>query len=229
MIRLEFPRTLTFPPAKREYEVGDLLTFSTAWPAGKIGITPGLIYRVKWHQEVPYDLHYIIPENDWKDVDISDPTSYSAAPNTPEMLYPYGTKDTLYQILVGLKPFNGMLHLYMPENQWILALEYTKMYPSNDAMTPGSSDPKRKYIGSIKWYDSPYYDPRLKIVTVYNMLPFYLRFLMDLGDYEKVIAPLIVNHCQLEDVTKDATAEQKAKAQVIRYVTEIAFRQLGMA
>jgi hypothetical protein len=225
VVRLEFPRTLSFPPAKREFEVGDLITFSDAWPAAsKLGISPGVIYRVKWHQEVPYDLHYIIAPNDWKDVDISDPTSYSPAPNTPEALYPYGTKNTIYQILIGLKPFNGMLHLYMPENQWILGLEYTKMYASNDAM----SDPKRKYIGSIKWHDSPYYDPRLKIVTVYNMLPFYLRFLIDLGDWEKVIAALIINHCQLEDVTNTLSAEQKAKATIIRYVTEIAFRQQGM-
>jgi len=93
------------------------------------------------------------------------------------------------------------------------------MYPSDTNM----SSPKYKYIGSIKPEDSPYYDPRLKLVTVYNMLPFYLRFLVDTGDDEKCIAPLIVNHCQLKDVTATATPEQKLK-NVIRYCTELAYR-----
>jgi hypothetical protein len=126
-----------------------------------------------------------------------------------------------------------MVHLYMPSDQWILGLEYTQMYPSDANMT----SPKYKYIGSIKPEDSPYYDPRLKLVTVYNMLPFYLRFLVDTGDDEKCIAPLIVNHCQLKDVTNGITSvnaagqsvttpltpEQKAR-NIIRYITEISFR-----
>jgi hypothetical protein len=69
------------------------------------------------------------------------------------------------------------------------------------------------------------------------MVPFYLRFLVDKGVDEKCIAPLIINHCQLKDVTggftmvnsagqsvtTPLTADQKSK-NVIRYVTEIAFR-----
>jgi hypothetical protein len=220
MIRLEFPRTLTFPPAKREFDVGDFLTFSNRWPEN-LGIKPGMTYQVVWHQEVPYELHYILPANDYKDVDISDPTSYTAT--GPENLYPYGANNTLYQILFGLKPGNFVVHLYMPANQYILGLEYTNMYPSQNVMT----DPKLKYIGAIRWHDTPYYDPRLKLITVYNMLPFYFRFLVDLGDFEKCVAPLIINHCMLNPIA-NPTAEQKSK-NLIRYVTEIAWRPQGAA
>ena len=243
MLRLEFPRTVEFPPAKREYEVNDIVTFSQAWP-NQLGVLPGHTYQVIWRQDVPYDLSYIIGADDCKDVNLADAQGGPPATSGVENLYPYGTNNTLYQILIGLKPGNYMVHLYMPADQYILGLEYTQMYPSNANMT----SPKYKYIGSIKPEDTPYYDPRLKLVTVYNMLPFYLRFLTDVGgavdlsgnpDAEKCIAPLIINHCQLKDVTSGLTsvnaagqtvttpltAEQKNK-NLIRYITEIAFRNV---
>lgn len=219
MFKIEFPRTLTFPPSKREYETNDFVTFTQVWPTN-LGIKPGMTYQIIWHQNVPYVLKYIIPVGDYKDVDLSDPSTYSAT--GPENLYPYGTNNTLYQILIGFKPGNYIVHPYMPQNQYILGLEYTNMSPTNDNMT----NAKLKYVGGIRPGDSPYYDPRIKLVTVYNMLPFYLRFLALDGyssnDEEKCIAPIIVNHCQLQEAP-DATAEQKAK-NVIRYVTEISFR-----
>lgn len=238
MIRLSFPRTIEFPPTKREYQVGDYLTFSSAWPSN-LGIAPNHTYQVAFRQDVPYDLSNIIQAGDYKDVNISDNTQNDATNPLYENLYPYGTQNTLYQILVGLKPGNFMLHLYMPYDQWILGLEFTNMVPNDQNMY----DPRLKYIGSIKPEDSPYYDPRLQIVTVYNMVPFYLRFLVDTGDDEKCIAPLIINHCQLKDLTPgqlptNPSASQQAaynvamatynnavaKSQIIRYVTELNFR-----
>lgn len=227
MLRMEYPRTVEFPPAKREYDVNDIVNFSTAWPA-QLGIQPGHTYQVVWHQNVPYDLSYIIGAGDYKDVNLSDGDNISSALAASENLYPYGINNTLYQILIGFKPGNYMCHLYMPADQYILGLEYTQMYPSDANMT----DPNKKYIGSIKPEDSPYYDPRLKLVTVYNMLPFYLRFLVDLGgvtdvfgnpDAEKCIAPLIINHCKLNDITANATPQQKAM-NMIRYISELSFR-----
>ncbi|MGA2160520.1 MAG: hypothetical protein ABSG90_15060 [Dehalococcoidia bacterium] len=220
MLRLEFPRTVEFPPAKREYEVNDFLTFSNAWP-NQLGIFPGHTYQVVWREDVPYDLDFIIQAADWKDVNLADAQGGPPATSGVENLYPYGTNNTLYQMLIGFKPGNYMVHLYMPSDQYILGLEYTQMYPSDTNM----ASPKYKYIGSIKPEDSPHYDPRLKLVTVYNMLPFYLRFLVDTGDDEKCIANMIINHCQLKDVTATATPEQKLK-NIIRYVTEIAFRNV---
>jgi hypothetical protein len=218
VLKLDFPRTLEFPPVKREFATNDILTFSNKWPNG-LGIAPGHTYQVLWHQEVPYDLHYIISAADYKDVNLSDGSGATPVPGQ-ENLYPYGANMTIYQMLIGFKPGNYMVHLYMPSAQWILGLEYTNMYPSNANM----ADPKLKYIGSIKPEDSPYYDPRLKLITVYNMLPFYLRFLVDDGDDEKCIAPMIINHCQLTDVTGQITPQQKAKETVIRYISEAAFR-----
>jgi hypothetical protein len=238
MIKLAFPRTLEFPPAKRQYETGDLITFSNAWPS-QLGILPGHTYKVVWRADVPYDLSYIIGTADYKDVNISDNTQN--APTNPqyENLYPYGTQNTIYQILLGFKPGNYMCHLYMPYDQWILGLEFTNMVP-NDA---NMSNPRLKYIGSIKPEDSPHYDPRLTIVTVYNMVPFYLRYLTDsgvTGDAEKCITNMIINHCQLVDVTAGLpgvnpqgqnvimplTQEQKNR-NLIRYVTELSFRTRG--
>jgi hypothetical protein len=218
MLRMDFPRTLEFPPTKREYAVNDFVTFSKAWP-GQLGILPGHTYQIVWREDVPYDLSYIINGSDWKDVNLADGQGGSPSSTGSENLYPYGVNNTLYQILFGFKPGNYMVHLYMPQDQYLLGLEYTQMFPSNTNM----SNPKLKYIGSIKPEDSPYYDPRLKLVTVYNMLPFYMRFLVDTGDDEKCIAPLIINHCQLKDMTDLATDQQKAQ-NLIRYVSEISFR-----
>ena len=231
MLKLEFPRTIQFPPSKREFDTGDILMFSSAWPTN-LGVIPGHTYRVKWHQDVPYDLKYILPQADYRDVNISDNTQNTPTDPAYENLYPYGTSNTLYQILIGFKPGNYMVHLYMPFDQYILGLEFTNMVPNDANMT----NPRLKYIGPIKPEDSPYYDPRLKLVTVYNMLPFYMRFLTDngaSGDYEKCIAPLIINHCQLEDLTVAPKVGPEqiaaynaavAKAQIIRYVDEISFR-----
>lgn len=243
MLKLDFPRTLEFPPAKREYQVGDFLTFSNAWPT-QLGISPGHTYQVVWRADVPYDLSYIINAQDYKDVNISDNTQNTPTDPAYENLFPYGTSNTIYQILIGLKPGNYMLHLYMPYDQWILGLEFTNMVP-NDA---NMSNNRLKYIGSVKPEDTPYYDPRLKLVTVYNMIPFFLRFLVDKGDDEKCIAPLIINHCQLKDLTPGSSPvngssneianyntmlaaynNAVSKAQMIRYVTEISFRTFGTA
>jgi hypothetical protein len=218
MLRLEFPRTIEFPPSKRQYQVNDFLTFTPAWPV-QLGIAPGHTYQVVWRQDVPYDLHYIIAPDDWKDVDISDATSAASTSTAQQNLYPYQSSTTIYQILFGFKPGNYMVHLYMPNDQFILSLEYTGMYPSDNNMT----NPIRKYIGALKPEDSPHYDPRLSLITVYNMLPFYLRYLVDDGDYEKCITNMIINHMKLTDVTGSATPEQKSR-NIIRYVTEIAFR-----
>jgi hypothetical protein len=229
MLRLSFPRTIEFPPAKREYQVNDYLTFSSQWPTN-VGIAPNHTYQVVWREDVPYDIWNIIQAGDYKDVNISDNTQNVATDPAYENLYPYGSQNTIYQILIGLKPGNYMLHLYMPYDQYILGLEFTNMVPNDQNMT----DPRLKYIGSIKPEDSPYYDPRLTLVTVYNMVPFYLRFLVDTGDDEKCIAPVIINHCQLNDLTPPATGatpaqtaaynQAVAKAQMIRYIAEINFR-----
>lgn len=207
MFELTTPRTLTFPPAKRMFMPGDYVTFSRAWPES-VNIKPGETYQVVHHQETPYDLSYILPADDWKDIDLSNQEA------TGEKLYP-AMESSMFQILIGLKDGNYEVIPYMPQNEYVLGLEHTNMRPDvNDA--------KRKYLGGIVPSDTPADDPRLKLITLKNMTPFYLRLYVDHGDFEKCVFRLIVNRCKLEHVP-NPTEEQKNK-RVIRYITEIARR-----
>jgi len=87
-------------------------------------------------------------------------------------------------------------------------------------MAPDVSSSTRRYLGARKPADSPYDDKRIFIYSVYKLEPLIIRLYVEAGiDYEKCVLGLIVNKCYLKPVS--LTAEQMARAKVIRYYTEL--------
>ncbi|GAI18667.1 unnamed protein product, partial [marine sediment metagenome] len=129
-----------------------------------------------------------------------------------ENIYPENTK-TLYQILLGFKPGNYLVHFYIPAGEYANRLEQA-------GMVPNVTHPTHRYLGARKPEDSPYDDKRIFIYSVKDLEPLFLRVFVDDGvDFEKCILSLLVNKCYLKQITP--TAEQLAKALKIQYYSEL--------
>lgn len=184
-----------------------LVQFSSRWP-DRTGIEPGAVYRVDSRQEVGYDLHYIISPSDYKDLNLSDQEAGLK-------LYPT-VNDHLYEIAVGLKDGNYLLHFHSPAGDYLYRLEYTGMSPRLD-------DPKQRYLGAMTPEDSPYDNPMLTIYTLRDMDPFFIRVYVDSGDYEKVVLGLTINRAILSKV-ETPTEEQKRVARYVPSIDEVGLR-----
>lgn len=154
---------------------------------------------------VQYPLTYIIPGDDYKDVDISNATA-------GEKLYPE-TEGILYQIAVGLKPGDYLVHLYVPKDKYIYNLGEASMFPNID-------DAKKKYLGAKTPSETPHTAPLLFLYAIKDMPAFTLRFYALEGvDYEKCTAIMFINKCQLK-LVEEPTEEQLALALLLRWHTE---------
>ena len=179
--------------------------FTDKWPE-TLSHVRGKFFQVEKTNQVPYDLSYIIPSADYKDVDLSNATG-------GERIYPENTR-TLYETLIGFKPGNYLVHFYIPAGEYMHRLEYS-------GMTPDVSHATRRYLGARKPEDSPYDDKRIFTYSVYHLEPLILRLFVDSGiDYEKVVLGLLVNKCYLKEIATP-TAEQERLAKIIRYYTEL--------
>lgn len=194
--------TINVPP--RQLQEGYLVYFTKAWPTQLTHVS-GKVFRVDVVNQVPYDLSYIIPASDYKEVDLSNG-------DDGEKLYP--TKaTTLYEVFMGLKTGNYLAQIQIPSSQYLSYLEYT-------GMTPVLTDSSKRYIGARKPSDSPYSDPRIKMYFVKDLAPLILRLYVLPGvDYEKVVLGLHINKCQLREI-KEPSDEEMLKAKVIRYYEE---------
>ena len=207
MLFLELKPLCLFPTVPRILGIDDLVMFSPHWPQG-LGISPGQTYKVEYSQQVPYDLNYILPGNDYRDVNFSNEEA-------GEKLYPTQS-ESLFEILIGLKEGNFSISPYMPIDQPVFTLEHTEMRPS-------VIDPKRRYLGAIRPENSPADDPRIKLYTVLRLTPFFWRVFVDQGDYEKCTLSLIINRLKIEKI-EQPTPEQLKKARKLPYITEVARR-----
>ncbi len=183
---------------------GHFVRFTDAWPDALDHVKGGS-FQIDRVNQVPYDLSYIIPTGDYRDVDISNS-------DDGEKIYPANVK-TLYEIALGFKPGNYLAHFYIPSGEYVNRLEYTGMVPDVSSST-------RRYLGARKPADSPYDDKRIFIYSVYKLEPLIIRLYVEAGiEFEKCVLGLIVNKCYLKPVS--LTAEQMARAKVIRYYTEL--------
>jgi len=182
---------------------GYLVTFSSDWPSTHVAIREKT-FRIDVCNQVPYDLPYIIPTGDYRDVDFSN-----GAGTFQESIYPENL-TSLFEVLVGFKPGNFLTHWYIPAGKSIHALEYAQMYPD-------LTSTKKKYLGARQPKDSPYNDPRIKLYFVKDLAPLIMRvFVLPGVDYENCITGLTINKCKLREI-ESPTDEQKLKAKVIRY------------
>ena len=192
------------PGVPKLLQEGYFVRFTDQWP-DTLPYVQNKFFKIGRTNQVPYDLTYILPTNDYRDVDLSN----NAA---GENIYPENTR-TLYEVALGFKPGNYMVHFYIPAGEFVHRLDQAGMVPDVTHAT-------RRYLGARKPEDSPYDDKRIFLYFVKDLEPLILRVFVDTGvDFEKCVLGLTVNKCYM--VAMSPTAEQLAKAKVIRYYTEL--------
>jgi hypothetical protein len=127
-------------------------------------------------------------------------------------LYP-ANPGVLYQIALGLKPGNYLVHLHVPVNNYVYTLGESSMYPDVTSAT-------LKYLGAKKPEDSPHTAPLWFLYAIKNAPAFIMRLYVDAGvDFDKVTVEFNINKCQLEEIEKP-TPEQLDKALLLRWYEE---------
>jgi hypothetical protein len=205
MIDLKPPVEATVTPGVAKLLQKDYyVTFSPTFPSQTKQVS-GLTFQISQVNVVPIDLHYILPGNDFSDVDLSN----NAA---GEDIYP-DNERTLYEVLVGFKPGAYLVHLQIPSSQYVSRLEQA-------SMNPDVTIARQRYIGAKKPSDSPYDDPRLFLYFVKYLDPLVMRVYIEPDvDYEKAIIGLTVNKCYLTQIP--STPEIMRVAKKIPYYTEL--------
>lgn len=165
----------------------DNVQFSKEFP-DQLSFVKDKTFKVSKTSQVHYQLSWILPEDHYKDIDLSN------AEASGEKLYPE-TFDGLYEILIGFKLGNYLTHIYFPADQPIYRLDYYSMVPQ-------ISSASLKYLGAIKPSDSPAENRTLKVYALYRLKPIILRIYADDGiDYEKITWDMVINKCKLEAYT----------------------------
>ena len=198
------PLATVSPPISKLLQEGYYVRFTDQWPL-TLPHVKGKTFQIEKTNQVPYDITRIIPGGNYTDVDMSNATG-------GENIYPENTK-TLYETILGFKPGNYLVHFYIPAGEYVHRLEQAGMVPNVASAT-------LRYLGARKPGDSPYDDKRIFTYSVKDLEPLILRVLVDAGVlWEKIILGLVVNKCYLKQITP--TAEQQARAKVIRYYPEL--------
>jgi len=193
--------SVVIPP--KTLQEGYLVTFSSDWPSTHEAIREKT-FRIDAVNQVPYDLSYIIPTGDFRDVDFANGSG-----TFKENIYPEN-QNSLFEVLLGFKPGNFISHWYIPAGKSVHNLEYAQMYPD-------LTNAKRKYLGARQPKDSPYKDPKIKLYFVKDLAPMIMRlFVLPGVDFEKVVTGLTINKCLMREIDLPTEAD-RLKAKVIRY------------
>jgi len=199
------PEATVTPGVPRLLQEGYYVRFTDVWPVTLPHVS-GKFFTIERTNEVPYDLSYILPSDDYRDVDLSNQAG-------GENIYPENTK-TLYEVALGFKPGNYMVHFYIPAGEYVSRLEQAGMVPNVTSAT-------LRYLGARKPEDSPYDDKRIFLYFVKDLEPVILRVFVDTGiDFEKCVLGLIVNKCYLKEIAAP-TPEQLARSKKLLYYTEL--------
>lgn len=199
------PLATVAPGVPKLLQEGFYVRFTDAWPVTLPHVS-GKFFTIERTNEVPYDLSYILPTDDYRDVDFSNSAG-------GENIYPENTK-TLYEVALGFKPGNYMVHFYIPAGEYVSRLEQSGMVPDVTSAT-------RRYLGARKPEDSPYDDKRIFLYFVKDLEPLILRVFVDTGiDFEKCVLGLIVNKCYLKEIAAP-TPEQWARSKKLLYYSEL--------
>ncbi len=197
--------SIVVPP--KLLQEGYLVTFPTTWPSTYKYVT-GKTFRIDAALQVPYDLAYILPTGDYRDVDFSN-----ANPPLSENVYPENA-ITLFETAVGFKKGNFLTEFFIPADKSLHRLEFAQMEPDITNAT-------RRFLGAFRAEDSPYDDPRIKAYFVKDLTPLIMRVYILAGvPFEKVSVKLIINRLKLQEIPTP-TNDQKVKAKVIRYYDEL--------
>jgi len=163
------------------------LYFTEKWPSEFW--CSGKYYHIEKSALVNYDRGYILPGNDYKDIDISNETNALG-------LYPT-RNGIVYEILIGFKPGNYQVGIYIPgPNSYLLALGKSDMYPD-------LTNVEKRYLAFIPPEESPYGNPLLKLWAIANMPSWILKVYVRPGvDFEKPVIGFKVNKLQVREISK---------------------------
>ncbi|GAJ13375.1 unnamed protein product, partial [marine sediment metagenome] len=114
------PLATVSPGVPKILQEGYFVRFTDAWP-DTLSHVKGKFFQVEKTNQVPHDLSYIIQTANYRDVDLSNATG-------GERIYPENTK-TLYEVALGFKPGNYLVHFYIPAGEYMHRLEYSGMVP----------------------------------------------------------------------------------------------------
>jgi len=180
--------------------------FSEQWP-DTWKWAKGKLFRVKEEPIiVPYQKSYILPESDYKKVDLSNSTAGLK-------LYPE-TEGILYECAVGFKAGNYITHIYVPAEKYVYHLGEATMYPD-------VTDPNKLYLGAKSPEDSPARAPLLFLYFIKDAPAFYLwPYVLKGTKFEKVTFCFQINKCKLEEIPQP-TEDMIRKAKRIAYYTEL--------
>jgi len=216
MIELRpMPEATVTPGQPKMLQEGFFVRFTDVWPVTLPHVS-GKFFTIARTNEVSHDIHHILPMNDYRDVDLSNSAG-------GENIYPENTR-TLYEVALGFKPGNYLVHFYIPAGEFVHRLEQAGMVPNVANVT-------LRYLGAIKPEDSPYNDKRIFLYFVKDLEPLILRTYVDSGQpsgdivhtvtgYEKCVFGLTINKCYLEEI-KAPSAEQWAKSKKLLYYSEL--------
>jgi hypothetical protein len=186
---------------------GYLVYFTSAWPSTYDWVS-GKCFQVTNSLQIPYDLSWILPSGDYRDVDFSNGTD-----EFEESIYPEN-KVSLNEVMIGFKPGHFITEWFIPADKSLHRLEAAQMEPS-------ITDAKRLFLGAFGARQSPYEDPRIKAYFIKDFTPLIMRVYILAGvDFEKVVTGLIINRMKLS-LVPNPTTDQLTKAKVIRYYEEL--------
>ncbi len=202
------------PPVPKYLQEKYIVRFSDKWPATMVHIS-GKTFLIDKTNQVPYVRRYILPTADFRDVVMSNGTG-----TFNENLYPESTQS-LFEISLGWKLGNFVVHVYVPADRHLHSLEYTGMYPQ-------VTNVNLRFLGARKPQDSPYKDNQFFIYAVKDLEPIILRhYILPGVDFEKAIMGILVNKCHLVEITAankttlGVTDEQLKKAKFLPYHEEL--------
>jgi hypothetical protein len=133
-----------------------------------------------------YDRAFIVKAGKSFGIDLSDPQNIG--------LYPEAD-DTLYELLIGIKPCKIILYPAAPElKRKIFALEAPAF------TTPDPTVEKLRYMGGFTWDYFPYDQPRLRIHTLKHMDKLWFDLYNDSIKDGKIVFGITVNICKIHIV-----------------------------
>jgi len=199
------PEATISPGVPKLLQEGFFVRFTDKWP-DTMNYVQNQFFQISKTNQVPYDRSYILPTNDYRDVDLSNSSG-------GEAIYPENTR-TLYEVVLGFKPGNYLAEFFIPAGEFVSRLEQAGMVPDVTHAT-------RKYLGTLKPEDSPYDDKRIFLYFVKDLEPMIMRLYVNFGiDFEKCVVGFIINKCYLV-VKPNPTPDQIAKSKVLKYYSEL--------
>jgi len=201
---------LNVRPEDLQLKENSWVKFTPNWPDNHKWVKASPVWTVTQQLLVPVPYSYVLPESDYRKLDLSN-----AAAGLK--LYPEDER-VMYEILLGLKPGNYIVHVYVPTNRYINYLADPSMTPDvADSATP----PTQRYIGAINPPDSPVETPLWKLYAIKDMAAFQLwDYVLKGVDFEKTTLVFYVNKLRLAPLAAP-TVEQQARAMTIRYYEEM--------